>query len=61
MRKDKTLEFVWKGIGFGAEEGIFTHVLNGTYYLPWYLDIDLEYPNLRCFDVPVRQEDYARW
>ena len=55
------MEFIWKGIGFGATEGVFTHVLNSTYFVPWFLDIDEAYPESRCFEVPLLPGDLERW
>ena len=61
MRQNKTLEFIWKGIGFGANEGILTHVLNERYFVPWFLDIDEPYEGERCFNIPINPPDFQRW
>lgn len=61
MRENKTLEFIWKGIGFGAKDGLLMHVLNGTYYLPGFLDIDEPYPESRCFSIPLTLKDLESW
>ena len=61
MRNNKTMEFIWKGIGFGANEGVLTHVLNDSYDFPPFLDINEQYNEIRCFNIPINQQDYENW
>ena len=61
MKEDKTMEFIWKGIGFGANQGILTHVLDDRYMVPGFLDIDEPYTGERCFDMPIHPQDFQRW
>ena len=59
MKANKTLEFVWKGTGYGGGDGIFTHVYHQHYSFPKFLDPYKE--SKRCYNVPVQPEDYENW
>ena len=59
MKANKTLEFIWKGIGFGASEGILTHVYHQQYSFPAFLDPYL--PEFRCYNIPPLREDFENW
>lgn len=62
MKENKTLEFIWKGRGFGAEEGIMTHVHDQHYSFPYFLNPYGEYDtSSMCYHVPVQPEDYENW
>ena len=49
MKENKTLQFVWKGIGFGAQKGVFTYVYHDQYSFPYFLDSDEPYNQSRCY------------
>jgi hypothetical protein len=54
-------EFIWKGEGFGAKNGILTHVLNEHYYSPVIFDT-FENNDRLCFEyIPPNDEDIDNW
>ena len=59
MKANKTLQFIWKGIGLGATDGIFTHVYPQHYNYPWFLLPNR--PDLRCYSIPPEPEDFQNW
>ena len=59
MEANKTLEFIWKGIGLGAENGILTHVYHLDYSFPLFLDP--YQPDDRCYNIPPQPQDYENW
>ena len=61
MKADQTLEFIWKGIGFGAQDGIYTHVYHQHYSFPYFLDPYQPYNETRCYNIPPNPEDYEIW
>ena len=61
--KEGDLEFIWKGEGLGAENGIFTHVLNEHYSFPRFIRFSDYYDgSQRCFNYwPPNDQDVKNW